>query len=219
MCGRYAVIPKSDFYDRFEIDGREIKAGTSYNITPGASVPVVTMNSPKKLTLMRWGLIPGWATDPKIVYSTINARAEEIEKKPAFRNAFKYRRCLVPASGFYEWKRVSDEGKLVKIPYWIKLKDKDIFGFAGIYENNTFSIVTTVANEIMRNIHDRMPVILHKQYEEVWLDNSRYDLTELKNLMVSYPTAEMEIVRVSPRVNNPRENDEELIKPFNPIKN
>ena len=213
MCGRYAFIPKSDFYDRFEINDREVKTGTSYNITPGATVPVITMNSPKQLVLMRWGLIPGWAKDSKIAYSTINARAEEIEKKPAFRSAFKYRRCLIPASGFYEWKRVSDEGKPVKIPYWIKLKRANVFGFAGIYENNTFSIVTTTTNEMMKQIHDRMPVILHKDAEEIWLDNSRYDLRELKQLMVPYPAEEMESVRVSPRVNNPRENDEGLIKP------
>lgn len=213
MCGRYAFIPKSDFYDRFEIEDRAVKVGVSYNVTPGAAVPVVTMNSPKRLVLMRWGLIPDWATDSKIAYHTINARAEEIEKKPAFRRAFKYRRCLVPASGFYEWKKVSDEGKPVKIPYWIKLKNGEIFGFAGIYENDTFSIVTTMANEMMQPIHERMPVILHKKDEEIWLNNSKYDLGELKKMMAPYPTKEMEAVRISPRVNNPRNNDEELIKP------
>ncbi len=211
MCGRYAFIPQGDFYDRFEIDDREIKAGTSYNIAPGAMVPVVTINSPRKLQLMRWGLIPSWAKDPRIAYHTINARSEEIENKPAFRAAFKYRRCLVPASGFFEWKKAKDEGKSVKFPYWIKLKDADMFGFAGVYEEGTFSIVTTAANEIMKPIHDRMPVILHREQEDRWLENSKFDLKELKSLMVPYPSEEMTAVRVSPRVNNPMNNSPDLL--------
>jgi putative SOS response-associated peptidase YedK len=213
MCGRYGFIPKSDFYDRFEIDGRSLILEARYNVAPGAMVPVVTISSPKQLVLMKWGLIPSWAHDPKIAFSTINARSEEIEKKPVFRAAFKYRRCLIPASGYYEWKKVSDEGKPVKIPYWIRLKNEEMFGFAGIYEEDTFSIVTTTANGMMKQIHERMPVILQKKDEDIWLDNSIYDLRELKNLMVPYPEKDLEYVRVSPRVNNPMNNDEELIKP------
>jgi putative SOS response-associated peptidase YedK len=216
MCGRYAFKPKSedDFFDRFEIVNRDIRVGTSFNVAPGATVPVVTMNSPKQLVLMKWGLIPVWAKDEKISFSTINARSEEIETKPAFRNAFKSHRCLVPASGFYEWKKVSDEGKMVKIPYWIRLKTEETFGFAGLYENNTFSIVTTTANEIMQPIHNRMPVILKKENEEKWLDNSKYSLEELKNLMIPYPASEMITSQISARVNSPKNNDEELIKPL-----
>jgi putative SOS response-associated peptidase YedK len=215
MCGRYAFIPKSDFYNRFDIKDKKVKVGISYNIAPGAAVPVVTMNSPKQLRLMKWGLIPSWAKDPKIAYHTINARCEDIEKKPAYKSAFVSRRCLVPASGFYEWKKVSDEGKPVKIPYWISLKDRQMFGFAGIYENDTFSIITTQANSIMRYIHDRMPVILGAVDEEKWLDTSKYDLKLLKELMVPYQSEEMEAWRVAAMVNNPMNNDAELINKLN----
>lgn len=143
---------------------------------------------------MKWGLIPFWAKDPRISYSTINARSEEIENKPAFRKAFRTQRCLVPASGFFEWKKVSDMGKPVKIPYWIRVKGKNIFGFAGIYdvwkdaegyEIKTFSIVTTKANKIMAEIHDRMPVILTSEDEEIWLDNKIYEIEKLKKIMKS----------------------------------
>jgi len=220
MCGRYGFIPDKEFYDRFEIENREVEVAPDYNAAPGMIMPVVTMNSPKRIEKMKWGLIPFWAKDSRIGYSTINARSEEIENKPAFRKAFRQQRCLVPASGFFEWKKVTDLGKPRKIPYWIRLKSKKIFGFAGIYdiwkdaegyEIKSFSIVTTKANQIMSEIHERMPVILNKEVEDIWLDNQISDIKILKKIMLSYPSEEMETYRVADLVNNPRNNSPEVI--------
>ena len=153
------------------------------NASPGMIMPVIVRveeRESRRVEGMKWGL--GY-------YKSFNARSEEIEEKPSFRQAFIHRRCLVPANGFYEWHE--------KIPYWISLKNQEAFGFAGIYENMTFSIVTTKANEAMSDIHDRMPVILQKENEEKWLDNTKYDLPNLKRIMEPYPDNELEITKIT----------------------
>lgn len=221
MCGRYGFVPDKDFYDRFEITNRDAEVVPNYNISPGGNISVITANSPKRIEKMKWGLIPFWAKDPRIKYSTINARAEEIETKPAFRKPFKNQRCLVPASGFFEWRRVTDSGKIRKIPYWIRLKDEENFVMAGIYdvwkdvqgyEIKSFAIITTEANSLMREIHERMPVILEKNTEDVWVDNQISDVALLKRLLVSYQSENMEIWRVSDWVNNPINNSKQVIE-------
>ena len=220
MCGRYGFIPEKDFYDRFEIENREVEMTPEYNVAPGMIMPVVTMKSPKKIEKMKWGLIPFWARDPRISYSTINARSEEIEVKPAFRKAFRQQRCLVPASGFFEWRKVSDRGKALKIPYWIRLVERRIFGFAGIFdiwkdaqgfEIRTFSIVTTKANKTMTEIHDRMPVILKTEDEEDWLNNKFFEIRRLKKIMEPNEKDVMEAYRVADLVNNPTNNSPEIM--------
>lgn len=178
------MIPGKNFYDRFEIENRNLKIEENNNISPGMMSPVITANSPKKVEMMRWGLVPHWAKDPKIGYKTFNARCEEIENKPAFRKPFRSQRCLVPANGFYEWKD--------KKPFQFGMKNGDYFSMAGIYDIwldaeerplKSFSIITTKANRIVSPIHGRMPVILQKEQEEVWLDNKNYDLNILKEIM------------------------------------
>jgi putative SOS response-associated peptidase YedK len=221
MCGRYGFIPGKDLYDRFELEDRRLTVEDRYNVAPGERMPVLTKNSPKKIEMMRWGLIPFWAKDPRIAYSTINARCEDIENKPAFRKPFKQQRCLVPASGFFEWRKVMDEGKPRKIPYWIRLKNLENFGFAGVYdiwkdaedyEIKSFAIVTTTANSLMREIHDRMPVILDKNSEDTWIDNQITDIKILKNLLVPYPSDQTEAWRVADLVNNPRNNSLKILE-------
>jgi len=172
MCGRYTLVPNNDFYNRFEAENRLDDLLPHYNIAPGQTLPVITHNSPNQVVLMRWGLIPSWAKDPKIAYHTINAKAETVATKPAFRSSFKTKRCLVPASGFYEWKKLDSKKKQ---PFYFQLKSQELFSFAGLYdiwknengeEHKTYTIITTVANEDVAIVHDRMPVILNKKDEE-----------------------------------------------------
>lgn len=194
----------------------------NYNVSPSFVMPVITKNSPKKIQFMKWGLIPSWAKDPSIGNKLINARAESILEKPSFRNSFKNKRCLVPATGFYEWKK--DEN--TKIPYYFKPKDDSIFSFAGLYdvwvdaegkEILSYTIITTEPNELMRPIHNRMPVILRIEDEDKWLYlNSKY--SELIDLLKPSESETLEKYQVSSEVNNPRNNSEILIKKYNPKK-
>ena len=177
-------------------------------------VPIITMNSPKKVEMMKWGLIPHWAKDPKIGYKMINARAETVAEKPSFRNAFKKHRCLVPASGFYEWKRT--DGK--KQPYFIHEKKEPIFAMAGLFEiwNNpvgeeirTFTIITTEANSLMAKIHDRMPVILDEKNEDTWLQG---EMEDIKKLLKPISSSGMESYKVSTAINSGKIDIKDLIK-------
>lgn len=194
----------------------------NYNVSPSFVMPVITKNSPKKIQFMKWGLIPSWAKDPSIGNKLINARAESILEKPSFKNSFKNKRCLVPATGFYEWKK--DEN--TKTPYYFKPKDDSIFSFAGLYDVwfdaegkdiLSYTIITTEPNELMRPIHNRMPVILRVEDEDKWLYlNSKY--SELIDLLKPSESETLEKYQVSSEVNNPRNNSEILIKKYNPKK-
>jgi putative SOS response-associated peptidase YedK len=168
---------------------------------------------------MKWGLIPFWAKDPRIGNRLINARAETIAEKPSFKSALKANRCLVPASGFYEWKEIGGR----KMPFLFQLKDISLFSFAGLYdvwkdeqknEIKTFTIITTNANSFMAPIHDRMPVILTPENENIWLDNAINDVPQLLPLLKPYPDETMEMYPVSPAVNNPKTDSPELIQPL-----
>ncbi len=218
MCGRYGFVPPHDFYERFDVDNEIEDLRDNYNVAPGEIMPVITTQSPKKVYLMKWGLVPVWAKDPRIGYKMINARSEGIEKKPSFRGPIKNKRCLIPASGFFEWARVGKE----KTPYYFQLKTKEVFAFAGLYdiwtdaegrETKTYTIITTSANGVVGKIHDRMPVILHAKDEAVWVDNSKYEEEKLLDFLEPYPDHEMISYRVSQRVNSPANNDSELLKP------
>lgn len=174
----------------------------SENISPGEGVPVITDATNRELKIMRWGLVPPWAKDPAIGFKTMNARAETVNVKPSFRNAFARRRCLIPASGFYEW---LDTGAR-KQPYKFKLRYQKIFAFAGLWENwqdhngnelTTCAIITTMPNQVVAEIHDRMPVILDKDHYWAWLDDR--PLPELQAMLVPYPVEKMsESVMIEP---------------------
>lgn len=175
MCGRFSLsTDKDDLQSRFGIDPTGILLKPRFNIAPSQLHPVVVVEDDKRvLRMMKWGLVPPWSADPKIGYRMINARAEGVDTKPSFRSAFKRRRCLIPAAGFYEWAKPD---KKTRIPYYIRLKSKELFAFAGLWELwgpgklETFTIITTEANELVAQIHDRMPVILREKDEGTWLD-------------------------------------------------
>jgi putative SOS response-associated peptidase YedK len=173
----------------------------------------------KSVQLLRWGLIPSWAKDPAIGYKLINARAESIAEKPGFRTAFKKRRCLIPADGFYEW-RLESDGR-TKTPMRIRMKSKEPFTFAGLWETwkdpqekeiRTFTIITTEPNEILQPIHNRMPVIMKPEDEEAWLD-PRADPKHLAKILSPYTEKEMEAYAVSQLVNSPKHDSPDCIEP------
>src|SRR6266536_512231 len=158
MCGRYTLVPTENVAGRFNVDDQQLPLLPRYNVAPTQPMPVVVRNSPNRIVEMQWGLIPSWSKEPRVKFSTINARAETITTSPVFRGPFRSRRCLVPASGFFEWQK-SEDGKL---PYFIHLKDTELFAFAGLYdvwkdaegkEFLTYTIITTTPNSLMASIH------------------------------------------------------------------
>ncbi len=198
----------------------------TYNAAPQSTQPVVRQNRDsgnREFALMRWGLVPFWAKDPKFGYSTINARAEEAASKPAYREALKKRRCLVPADAFYEWQRISEKDKQ---PYAFALKSGEPYALAGLWESwkpqegpplETFTILTTDPNELMQSIHNRMPVILEPRDYERWLgpegENGGDPARPPVDLLRPYPAEKMKAWQVNQRVGNVRNNDPELLEP------
>ncbi|KQC07275.1 MAG: hypothetical protein APR62_00615 [Smithella sp. SDB] len=198
MCGRFVLITDlKNIQDKFGVQNISCEHQPSWNIVPGQSIPVVIChNGINQLVSYRWGMIPSWSKDTSIANKLINARAETVDKKPSFREAFKKRRCLIVADGFYEWKK---EGKS-KIPLYFYLKSRQPFGFAGLYETwispdkkeiKTCVIITTDANELIAPIHDRMPVILSPEKEMIWLESDIVEVSDLLSLLKSYPAEEM----------------------------
>lgn len=222
MCGRYSLFTDyAVIIERFHIENttvHEDEYSASYNVAPSQQVLAVVNDGDKnRLGKLQWGLIPPWAKDAKIGYKMINARSETAAEKPSFRNAFKKKRCLVVADSFYEWQRKDG----AKIPMRIKLKTGEPFAFAALWESwhspegeiiNSCSILTTGPNALMESIHDRMPVILTKEGEKIWLDPQVEDIETLKDLMKPYKAEEMEAYRVSEEVNSPKNNKPELIE-------
>lgn len=209
MCGRYTLYTTDELEDRFRLEVSEtIKP--NYNTAPTQNMPVITTDG---LQIMRWGLIPAWAKDEKIGFKMINARAETVFEKPMWKGIIKRNRCLIPANGFYEWKKQGDE----KLPYYIHLSDEELFAFAGIWETwkhegsewNTFTILTTAPNSEMESIHDRMPVILDKSEEEDWLFAK--DPGVYGSLLNSLPDNSLEMHEVSKEVNTVKVNNAVLI--------
>jgi putative SOS response-associated peptidase YedK len=191
-----------------------------YNIAPTQPVAVIPNNARDKLDYFVWGLIPSWAKDPSIGNRMINARADTLAEKPSFRSAYRRRRCLIPASGFYEWKQ--DPGSKSKIPMYIRLASGKPFAFAGLWElwqspdgSQVFSttIITTTPNELMAQIHNRMPVILPPETYSLWLDSADRRPDELDSLLVPYAAGEMVAYPVSRQVNSPQIDTPELILP------
>ncbi len=220
MCGRFSFAPELKVVnEHYDISADPEKLTPNYNCAPTQQLPVISNDHPRELSLYRWGLIPFWAKDPAIGNKLINARGESVAEKPAFRAAFRQRRCLIPADAFYEWYR--PKGSRTKIPYRIFLKDQPLFSLAGIWDQwkdqegrevRSFTIITTTPNELMAEIHDRMPVVLPKTHEKTWLQSD--DTDQLKALLKPYPAGEMDAYRISDRINSPRNNSPELILPL-----
>jgi putative SOS response-associated peptidase YedK len=194
------------------------QAEARYNVAPTQNILAVrTVSDERELTFFKWGLIPAWAKDASMGARLINARSETVEEKPSFREAFKQRRCIIPADGFYEWRR--EGGK--KQPYFFHLRDERPFGFAGLWERwegdggqviNSCTILTTEANEVLRPVHDRMPVILHPDDYEVWLDTDARKHDFAKELLRPYTAGEMLGYPVSASINSPRNQGAQLIE-------
>jgi putative SOS response-associated peptidase YedK len=201
--------------DRFRLDGLEPFAPRD-NIAPSTPVLAVREAEGRRLGgLLRWGLVPHWAKEEKIGYSMINARAETVSSKPAFRDAFRRRRCLMPASGFYEWR----QGPGGKQPYYIRGRDEDLMAFAGVWERwtspegrkiETCAIIVTEANELVRPIHDRMPVILGEDTWRSWLDGGT-PTEALRAMLTPCPSAWLTAYPGSADVNSPRNDSEALL--------
>lgn len=217
MCGRYALkTPTGELASRFGLD-EVVDVAPRYNIAPGTDIPTIRHSPEGKrvMHLLRWGLVPHWAKDPSIGAKLSNARGETLAEKPSFRDAFRRRRCLVPADGFYEWKT---EGRL-KQPYYFSMKSGEPFALGGVWESwrapngdilRTCCLITTGPNEIMLPVHDRMPVIISSDDHEQWLTGEADDALVLVR---PYPTDEMQDWAVSRRVSRSGEEGADLILP------
>ena len=220
MCGRFSLVTDADhLMDYYGLVSVRVNVGPRFNIAPTQDVAaIVAVDGERHLELFRWGLIPAWAKERKLDYSTINARAETVESKPVFRSAFRHRRCLVPADGFYEW-----QGKARhKQPWRIEPKDRrEFFTFAGLWETwegegevvRSCTIIVGQANALLKPIHDRMPVILPRESWSAWLD----PLTrpeELRALLHPPPAEGMRAYRIGAHVNNPNNDDADCLLPL-----
>ena len=224
MCGRYALTTPSDVLAKLlEITSGSALGGYAlrYNLAPSEPAPVIRLSrdgTERSLDLLQWGLVPFWADDPKVGYKMINARSETAAEKPAYRRAFERRRCVVPADGFYEWQKLHR----AKQPYLIRRIDGDPMIFAGLWDRwrgqadepvDTFTILTTAANDQLRPLHDRMPVILEPEDVESWLDPAVSDAARLGPLLRPAADGVLTTHPVSVRVNKPENDDPSLLEP------
>jgi len=210
MCGRYTqTASPEDLIFRFGFYNQDIVLKPRYNLAPGQLAPVIVNEGTKNLVMMQWGLVPSWAKEPAIGYKMINARSETLAQKTSFRRLLPSRRCLIVADGFYEWAKLQRG----KAPMRFLLKGGEPFAFAGLWDRwkkpdgnelRTYTIITTQANELLKPVHDRMPVILNRDAEELWLDVDLKEPQELTALLRPFPAGEMESYYVSPIVNSPR---------------
>lgn len=223
MCGRFTLTQEGEvLLERFRLQALPPEYRPRYNIAPGQPALSIGLRAgERRASMLRWGLIPHWAKDPKIGYSLINARAESVREKPSFRVPFERRRCLIPADGFYEWRK---EGRR-RIPFRFVLKKRVPFAFAGLWDAwrppgepqseplYTFTILTTAANELVARVHDRMPVILAEEEAwDLWLD-PEVPGEGVAHLLESFPADAMEAYEVSPVVNSARNDTPECIVP------
>ncbi len=216
MCSRYKLTtPTSVIVEDFGIRSGRPNLEPRYNIAPTQTAPIVRATpSGRQIAMVRWGLIPAWARDSKMAASTINARAETVAEKPTFRDAFRQRRCLVPADGFYEWK--SEAGG--KQPYMFRRADGGVMAFAGLWERwekeddviESFTIIVTSANALVTDIHDRMPVILAPAQFELWLSGNT---AEAGALLQPFDAAQMSVERVSRQLNKVAAEGPQLMTP------
>jgi putative SOS response-associated peptidase YedK len=223
MCGRFALYSDSLTLARRFAAETPPELPPRYNVAPSQNIPIIREEGEvRRFALARWGLVPSWAKEMDTGYSTINARAETVASKPAFRSAFRRRRCLIPASGFYEWQVVP--GSKTKQPWFIALKNREPLAFAGLWDRwhdpqggdelESCTIIVTDANDLMKPIHDRMPVILSSQDWATWLATETTDAQTLQNLLKPYPAADMTAWPVSLMVNNARHDAAACIEPL-----
>ena len=236
MCGRYSITSPPEAIQRLFQVPELPNLPARYNVAPTQDVPVVRVGGDQEgpdggrhLVQLRWGLVPFWADDPMIGAKMINARAESAADKPAFRAAFRRRRCLVVADGFYEWKAPPQDGSAAKgqrkQPYRIEFRDRRPFGFAGLWERwtdpqdqsvlETCTILTTEANDDLKEIHPRMPVMLSPDAFGSWLDPEA-DIETAKSLLAPYPNAELTAYPISTRVNAVKNDDPSILEPLAP---
>ena len=219
MCGRFSLYhAEDDVIGRFEVGEADYEFAPRYNVAPSQSIAAVVREGEGRVLVgLKWGLVPSWAKDPAVGNRMINARAETLAEKPSYRRALASRRCLIPADGFYEWRK---EARGLKQPMYIRRRDGGLFAFAGLWEEwkgpdggllRTSTIVTVAPNELMRPIHDRMPAILTPEDEARWLD-PRSGAAAALPLLRPFPEGELEAFPVSRAVNSPSVNDPSLIE-------
>ena len=218
MCGRYTIIDIDKINYYFDLSLLQLPSNLipRYNAAPGQALPIIIRKRKNELHFMKWGLIPHWANNPKIGYKMINARSETLFQKPSFKIPIQKQRCLIPASGFYEWQKQGKE----KIPYYIHLKNRPLFSFAGIYdiwkdkdgkEIKTYSIITTEANKLIQNIHPRMPVILEKDSENDWLNES-FNVNNIPDIIKPFPESDIEYYKIIQKINSSKTDSNDLIE-------
>lgn len=224
MCGAYGLSVRNiqNLIDRYDIVNFLDNFKPRWNIRPRQSNPIIVNQGNKEIELMVWGLLPHFATNEQYKYKTINAKAETVDTLPTFRHSFVRKRCLIPATGFYE----PDKINFTKQPFpwhYFKMKDDSLFSFAGLFdvwkdktngkEIRSYTIITTTPNEVVGKYHDRMPVILEKEDEEVWLNPDIVEASQLHNLLKPFSSREMEEWEVGAKVRNPINDSPEVIEP------
>lgn len=215
MCGRYSIaVEATEIEKRFQARFEE-PMNPRYNVCPEQTLPVIVRKDRNDLAMMRWGLVPSWSKEPKSL--AINARIEGILTKPSFRKPIRSQRCLVPATGFYEWKKETSG----KTPFYIHRKDGALFAFAGIFDEwhggaggplRTFAIITTAPDDFMAQVHNRMPVILRPEQEQLWLTTEPAGIGHLLESLQLLPQEQMEMFPVSRMLNSARNDSRELIQ-------
>jgi putative SOS response-associated peptidase YedK len=224
MCGRFVLkAPFSELVRLYNVTNN-LNLEPRYNIPPTENIAAVRpdpVGTGRRLDMLRWGLVPWWAKDLKVSFSNINAKAETVAEKPAFRDAFRERRCIIPADGFYEWKKIDAK---TKQPYAIVMKDRSVFGFAGLWERwkdrasgemiQSCTIITSTPIEVCAALHDRMPVILEPKDYARWLGEEATDPPHLMAMLRPYPAEAMEAYPVSARVGNVKNTDATLFEPL-----
>lgn len=224
MCGRFTLHhTEQEIIVRFgvaEVATQIELPGPRYNIAPSQPVTAVISHPHRQLVHLKWGLVPFWAKDPTVGNRMINARAETIAEKPSYKQALAKRRCVIPADGFYEWKKAKGGSQ----PYYFRRPDGELFAFAGLWEHwrgedgtelETCTIITVEANDLMSKVHDRMPAILKPEHEELWLDPHASYAPALTQLLKSYPNDGLEAFPVSRAINSPAGNEASYIQPMN----
>lgn len=218
MCGRFVRSSSiGEIAEHFGVEKPSVEMEASYNVAPTQDILIINNRGEKQLIKCHWGFVPPWSKDMSVGYRMINARSETVAEKPSFKAAFRKQRCLVIANGFYEWKKE----KKRKMPVYVQLKSGKPFGFAGLYsvwispEDEkicTCTILTTESNALVSSVHDRMPVVIPRDKEDLWLDPNVHDIDMLKDLLQSFPSEDMELIYVSDKVNSPRYDSPENIK-------
>lgn len=220
MCGRYTInVSLEELILRYHTDRMTNKFHKPrYNVAPAQlAAAIIHDGTGRRMGELRWGLIPSWAKDPAIAFKTINARAEELMRKPSYRGLVPGKRCIIPATGFFEWKKLGADRQ----PMRFFVKDEPVVSLAGLYDTwkapdgskvSTFTIITTKPNALVAEVHDRMPAILRKEDEEAWLDRGSRDIEQVLSLLQPYPAERMDAYPVSKAVGNVKNDSPELIE-------